>query len=206
MKSLVLAAALSILATPLADAQLLRTEWGLRAGGAAATIRGTDVAFESRQSLVGGLYYRIAPRTPFSLQAEALVLNKGATFDQRLPGGQRVRGDYAALTLELPLLARARLAPVGQLDPVLFLGPYVSVTLTQSMEEVGFPVQRDISFRTFDSGFVFGTGVDLRLVGTTLQFDIRYTLGSPGVLRTDGRSEGNHGVLVFATGLSLPGS
>lgn len=196
---------LTFFLTPLAHGQLIGTQWGVQAGASSATIRGADVNYDARQSLLAGTYFRVNIPGPISVQGEALLLRKGATFDQVLPGQTRIRADYAATTLELPLLARARLAPVGLIVPYIFAGPYAALTLTSSIEESGLDPARDVSFRRTDAGIVLGAGAQLNLIATTVHVDVRYSLGAPGALRIDGASEGRHSVIYFVAGISLPG-
>jgi hypothetical protein len=157
-------------------------EWGLKAGVTGAKISGDldDVAdSRNRTGLTGGLSLAVplAGET-FALQAEALVVQKGATFDQSVdPLGLTtgVDGELELRYVEFPLLARVTLPVALPVKPFAVVGPSFGYTVDAVFKASGVP-DRDLKddIKKLDTSFVLGAGARLGLGTNALTLEARY--------------------------------
>lgn len=98
--------------------------FGIRSGANFATINGEDV--DTRTTFMAGAYLNIPlVNSPVSFQPEVLYTRKGFKND-----GITVKLDY----LEIPVLARLRLGEGQQLQPHIYLGPFVGFNINAESE------------------------------------------------------------------------
>ena len=193
-------AAASLLVLPaIAFAQ----EVGVKAGVNFASISDAEsfINSSSRLGLVGGVWVAV-PMQRFSFQAEALLSEKGVSFDIS-EDGLNAEGDIRIRYLEVPLLARldfgtqtagARFFAVGGLAPAFKVGDARARAEFEGEEET--EVLDDVE--SFDLGLVGGVGVQF---GRAV-VEARYTHGLMN-LSSDGEGDAKNRVFTVTVGLRL---
>ena len=152
---------------------------GLKAGINFASLtpeEDEDPEISRRRGPVGGVWVSTPLGDRFSLQVEALVAEKGVTFEAN-PIGL----DYAKIRLrylELPVLARRGFGDAGSATRVFVLGglaPAFELSARSTVSFEGEVRSQDFgeAIKPFDLGLVGGIGVEF---GPAL-VEARYTLG-----------------------------
>ncbi len=182
---------------------------GLKAGWAHPTLGGSDAqGLSARNTLAGGASLTLPLAAPFSLQAEALYIQKGAKGDV-----EGVTGVFKIGYIEVPLLAKLAI-PVkeSKLSPDLFAGPYVAFKASCKVgaEASGLSASvacadADAKLKSTDFGITFGGGVGFPLTGRISGLiDARYDLGLTKIDDSTVPSNvKNRAFMVFA-GISFP--
>jgi outer membrane protein with beta-barrel domain len=169
-------------------------ELGIKAGVNFASLtpeEDEDPDTSRRPGLVGGVWFRTAPITRFSFQAEGLFSEKGVKFDN-VPFDLDSSGsiDVRVRYIEIPLLARADFGAPGSTTRVFVVGgaaPAFKLSGRAELEFEGEEQTQDIGddTRPLDLGLVGGVGVAF---GRAL-IEARYTHGLRHI-NTDDNGEG----------------
>ena len=174
---------------------------GFKLGLSMYTFGGDDTEFEgvspgTRMGLGAGGFLTFALGPNFALQPELLYVQKGARYEEG-DASVTFKLDY----LDIPVLLKYRFPTEGSIRPNLFAGPVGSIKMSANiqMESGGDEASVDMSdeVKGFDFGVALGGGLDFALSSSTLNFDVRYTLGLTDWPDTDlGGSVRNNGWLV----------
>jgi len=143
---------------------------GVQAGMTFSSVSApSDVTPSNRTGLAAGLALEVPLMTGFSLQPEALFVQRGA--DLMRAGSASVKIAYNSL--EFPLLAKLKIGEA--IAPFLVAGPVGIFNFSSSVEasDGSTSVGWAYSPKTFDLGFAIGAGIDIGPLFTT----IRYTAG-----------------------------
>jgi hypothetical protein len=135
-----------------------------------------DEFLDSRVGFTGGAFLTYAFSRQFAVQPEVLYVSKGAEK------GIFIFTAYWSIDyIEVPVLLKFDLAPMGPAHPNLFAGPAMSILLNSEIG--GFNESFDVAdgMKSVDAGIVFGGGIDYKRV----TFDIRYTLGLSNTVDAD---------------------
>jgi hypothetical protein len=170
-------------------------QFGVKAGVSLSTMDfgGEDVALERRTGLLAGGFVTMPIARRLGLQAEAVYVTKGVALEG--PFASEVDLDY----LELPVLARARLA--GPLFAVA--GPAFAYRLRARGRTtfLGETDEADLSdeFEPWDVGLAAGLGLTIR---RRFEVEVRYTYG----LRNIDIRRGDDGPSVTNRAVALSGA
>ena len=161
---------------------------GLKAGVGSYQFSGDDKVLDGhwphpRTGLAGGAFATFALGSAVALQPELLYVTKGANYKE---GDEKYtfKLDY----LELPLLLKYRFPTSCSLRPSLFAGPAVSFKLSARgvHEGNGEETEEDLdNCQDWDVGVAVGGGLDFAAAGSTITFDVRYTIGLRSWWKTD---------------------
>ena len=136
-------------------------------------------AFGYLPYFVGGLYFNINLGL-FSLQPEVLYTRMGAKYAVDADSLQ-YRFDY----IQVPILIKLNVIPVGPVRPFIAVGGYGSYLLRAKgvMVVEGVSEETDVAdmMQKYDYGVVGAAGVTFRLPGISLSVEGRYNLGLANV-------------------------
>jgi len=174
MKRLAQIALLIMLVTSMlamsADAQI-PIKFGLKGGISSATVTGDDAeGYESRSGIVGGVFTRLSLGGPIGIQAELLLVTKGAkmTFID----------EATSLSVDMTLKANYFEVPVLLSGPVFAFSRSSKTEISTSV--LGLDVGGDLdnyNEKSTDLGLALGVGLDLSLARSVVVLEIRYTVG-----------------------------
>jgi hypothetical protein len=146
---------------------------------------------------VGGLYFNINLGL-FSIQPEVLYTRMGAKYEVGADSLQ-YRFDY----IQVPVLIKLNVIPVGPIRPFIAVGGYGSYLLRAKGVSVigGVSEETDLAdmIQKYDYGAVGGAGVAFRLPGISLSVEGRYNLGLANVAKNalPGESMKNRSVMAL---------
>jgi hypothetical protein len=167
-----------ILAFTAAEASAGALDFGFKGGINIANIHGEDPGDEGdwKNGFSGGILLDWGITPVFGIQPELLYVQNGTKTDF-LDAVLSLKFNY----LQVPVLAMVDLPVGGQLIPVLYAGPYVSILLdsdlTLEADENSATVGLKDYTKSYDSGFVFGAAIDFGLGAGKMTIEGRYNLG-----------------------------
>jgi len=181
-----------LLAIP-APAQPLH--FGLQGGVNSSSFRGDtgvltsgieSASLQRRTSFQLGVAFMADLSDRFSLQTEALYIQKGAVVNGSLFGGLvtqvPVTATYRFAYVQVPLLLKFRFPNDSPITPFVQAGPSAALRTAAGVESsvsgTG-QIRRFDSVGRFDLGGAFGGGIRYSLAESALLLDLRYT---PGLL------------------------
>ena len=130
---------------------------------------------------VFGAFVSINLNKMFAFQPEAYLLTQGGIWEDDFEGSI-YKWEHAVKYIQVPLLAKIRLAQGKTLTPVLFAGPAVDILVSANERFwIDGVLEYDQSFKDYVKplhvGAVFGGGVDFKLDKVMLCLEVRYNLG-----------------------------
>lgn len=144
-----------------------------------------DDATSYRTGFAGGMFLNYSFNDNFSLQPEALYVQKGvdATLYQGLIDlGASLSIEY----FELPLLALYTFANTKRIVPYIYGGPSFSYALSSELKATAYILSAEIDFSSFthttDFGLIAGGGFKVPTDAVTLLFDARFMYGFTNVI------------------------
>ncbi len=169
------------------------------AGGIGA-IGGFDLTAEpqSKTLFAGGAYLSYALHPMLAVQAEVMYATKGVLYDRDFSYsffGTSISGNLNADAelsyLEIPLLLKFILPVEGPIKPYVYAGPsfgkllddqtvikaHIKTNITGDPIETDVPIPADFTYKSLDIGAAFGGGISVRMAGTALGVEARYTMG-----------------------------
>ena len=162
----------------------LSAQVGLKGGINISTLsqKGADLVSVSWEPAIGftvGACYTIDVNEYLAFQPELYYSKKGGKLEGSILSV--LASKYLAIHyLELPLLLKLKFPTQGSINPNLFVGPYVSLKLSDKGEikVLGIELEEElIKIRGSDFGLVFGGGIDFKVRDAVVILDIRYDLG-----------------------------
>jgi len=146
-------------------------------------------AFQNLRSPVGGIFFSLG-FGPLAIQPEVLYVRMGGR-DVIDGSGSEFRFDY----IQVPLLLKLKIIPLGPISPFIFAGGYGSyllkakeVTLVDGVV-VGDPADLGENYEKYDYGVVGGVGLKLKLPGISISIEGRYNYGLQNILTDPGAGE-----------------
>lgn len=183
MKTVILFAAMVLLLSVAASAQVPATGItgkGLKLGLGFASIntdyQELDDFFDSRVGFSGGAFLTYSLSPQFAVQPEVLYVSKGAEKDLFF-----FTAYWSSDYIEVPVLLKFDLMPMGPAHPNLFAGPAMSFLLGSEIGALGVSYDVADGMKSTDFGVVFGAGIDYR----RFTFDVRYDLGLSNTIDAD---------------------
>lgn len=183
--------------------QTLQAGVGLKAGISLSEFRLTSVqpptfSFGNLRYYVGGLSFGLSLGI-VAIQPEVLYTRMGARY---AAGGDSLeyRFDY----IQVPVMLRINVIPVGPLRPFICGGAYGSYLLKAKGVMVidGATNEGDLTedYQRYDYGAVGGAGLAFHLPGITLTAEGRYNLGLKNILKNPAAGEAikNRSIMVLA--------
>lgn len=146
-----------------------RLKLGFQAGMSFSNLNTpSDLAPSNRDGLAAGINVELPVASYFSIQPEALFVQKGADI---LAGNVRFTARYNSL--EFPVLAKLKLP--GNFTPFLVAGPVAILNMGESVESAGPGGGAALGFKpkTFDFAATVGAGIEAGPVFVSA----RYSLG-----------------------------
>jgi len=145
---------------------------------------------------VGGVFFSLGIG-PLSFQPEILYVRMG------------MKGTYEGSTIEyrlnyiqVPLLLKVRVIPVGPVRPIIYAGGYGSYMLSakgvMSSSEGSESADIGEMFEKIDYGVVGGAGVEFKLPGLLLSVEGRYCLGLANIAKDAGEGESGKNRSIMA--------
>jgi hypothetical protein len=145
--------------------------------------------FGRRAGLTGGAFVDIPLGKVVSFEPEALFSQKGATIAVSVPDVGLANGDYRLNYLEVPLLARVRIAKFSNCGVFVLAGPSIGIKLAArvKVEFQGTSDTQDISDQL--PGTDIGLAIGGRIESGQVLGEVRYThgftnLGDTGEVKT----------------------
>ena len=190
MNGRVLSAVFAAAVFLIVPASALAQQVGIKGGANFASLtpeEDEDPDTSRRPGLVAGVWFRTAPTTRFSFQAEGLFSEKGVKFNNIPFDVDSVATvDIRVRYIEIPLLARVNLTDPRSTTRVFVVGgttPAFRLSARAKAEVDGEQETRDISddIEPFDLGLAGGLGVEF---GRAL-IEARYTHGLRKINKDD---------------------
>ena len=162
----------------------LSSQVGLKGGINISTLsqKGADLISVSWKSVTGftvGGFYAFNVNEYFAIQPELYYTKKGGKLEESILSVLASKS-LVIHYLELPILLKLKLTSQGSISPNLFVGPYVSLKLSDKGEikALGIKLEEElIKVKSSDFGLVFGGGIDFKVSNAIVFLDIRYDLG-----------------------------
>lgn len=162
----------------------LSSQVGLKGGINISTLsqKGADLISVSWKSVTGftvGGFYAFNVNEYFAIQPELYYTKKGGKLEESILSVLASKS-LVIHYLELPILLKLKLPSQGSIGPNLFVGPYVSLKLSDKGEikALGIKLEEElIKVKSSDFGLVFGGGIDFKVSNAIVFLDIRYDLG-----------------------------
>lgn len=174
---------------------------GVRAGGTAALLRGdgvglTDDTTDRSLGVSIGVYKSFPMGNGFAVTPEVMYTQKGGELSLDEVVTEAATSSSADLTfhvdyLEVPVTVSYAVPTGGRLVPMLYAGPYVSLSTRRNvdfdLEDVSVSIDGDALFKRVDYGAVFGADLGLRMKTRLATIGVRYDLGIADIAK-DGAS------------------
>lgn len=149
-----------------------RLGFGFRAGLSLSSLHGSDVEqvlgpISLRYGLGIGLIYILQINNDLSFQPELAYMQKGAS-----KGDSTYEFDY----IELPLLLRIKLPPLGSIDAHAHIGPSLAYNIRRQLVS-GDKKYYYTDMSKFDIGLLLGLGLSFDLSIIQIDIDLRYNYG-----------------------------
>jgi hypothetical protein len=162
----------------------LSAQVGLKVGVNISTLsqKGADLVSIPWKSAVGfnvGAFYTLNINEYLAFQPELYYSKKGGKLEAGILSALASKS-LAIHYLELPLLLKLKFPTQSKLSPNLFVGPYLSLKLSDKGEikVAGIELEEEfIKIKGSDFGLVFGGGIDFKVSNVIVILDIRYDLG-----------------------------
>lgn len=154
-------------------------------------------SFSDREQVVFGGFFNVNFGY-IGIQPEVLYVRMGAQY---ISGSDSLAYQYDYI--QVPVLLKFNILPLGPIKPCVFAGPYGSALLSaRRVSNIGGThLDESIKSETnsTDYGLVFGGGVDFSLIAFKLSVDARYCLGMTNIdkLATGGDSLKNKAFMVM---------
>jgi hypothetical protein len=136
--------------------------------------------FANLPAPVGGIYFSLK-LGPLAIQPEVLYVRMGAKVEID-EDGLEYRFDY----IQVPVLLKLSVIPMGPIRPVIYAGGYGSYLLKAKgiMTVGGVPEEEDLGemFEKYDYGVVGGAGIEFKLPGISISIEGRYNYGLKNIL------------------------
>ena len=155
--------------------------WGGRLGMNWTSIKSDfDEGLDARTSGVIGVFTRHKLSSSFYVQPELNYVLKGASRRVDGPLGTPFDFRYSFDYFELPVLLKYNFGskPGDGVKPEIFLGPFVALSLSGSLEVKDVP-NSEVSIenlKSTDIGIAFGTGINFSVEYIDIILELRYTL------------------------------
>ncbi|HQU74653.1 MAG TPA: porin family protein [Calditrichia bacterium] len=155
---------------------------GIKGGLNIATVSleqdgGIDIS--SRTAFAAGLFLEIDPPVfPLSLEVDALFSQKGykSTYETVLGTTQELTANLNYL--DIPVLAKFSIPIAPTASYHVVAGPQMSFKLGEKFESDGNEIESDEDdFKGNEFSLVFGLGVEMNALISSVAIDIRYALG-----------------------------
>jgi hypothetical protein len=176
--TLMLAAVMLFTASPLfAEGMMFGVKGGLNLAnltGDDATMEGVDPSM--KLGFGGGIFFGYSFTELFGIQAEALYMMKGATYEE---GGVSVdtKLDY----IEIPLLFKVNIPTEGKIKPAIFAGPAFGFLMSAKVEDLD--IKDDCE--TMDIGILGGAEVGYKMEKGTIFLNASYEIGMMSIAKVD---------------------
>jgi hypothetical protein len=135
----------------------------------------------------GGIYFSLK-LGPLAIQPEVLYTRMGAKYAVDADSLE-YRFDY----IQVPVLLKLSVIPLGPIRPVIYAGGYGSYMLkAKGVETVGgVPDETDLAdmFEKYDYGVVGGAGIEFKLPGISFSIEGRYNYGLKNILKDPSAGE-----------------
>jgi hypothetical protein len=200
MKRLIIVS-LAVLCVAALLPQTLSAGFGIKGGYSLSkfSLSGTEAPpFTNLGSPVGGIYFSLK-LGPLAIQPEVLYVRMGAEYEVDEDNSLEYRFDY----IQVPVLLKLSVIPMGPIRPVIYAGGYGSYLLKAKgvMTVGGVPEEEDLGemFEKYDYGVVGGAGIEFKLPGISISIEGRYNYGLKNVLTDpgDGESVKNRSMMVL---------
>lgn len=141
--------------------------------------------FSTLKGMTGGVYFSLSFGL-IGIEPEILYSRRGTMWE--IDEANKI--EYLLDYLEIPVLLKFNVLPVGPVRPVLFAGPSFGVLLKATGRMTGVE-DADIAdmFEKTAWGAVFGGGLDFKLAGIALSIDGRYHMGLTNIATEVGEGE-----------------
>jgi len=158
------------------------TTQGVIIGMTLTTINGdVDGTTKIRNGAAAGLFFAYSLLPAFDIQPEILYCQKGTNVNEN---------GYIKLNyITLPVLLKYESPARGPVSPTFFAGPELGLLLSAKINKGDAEMDYGYYLKTFDWGFSFGAGIDIKLVSLKLMLDARYTFGLTNMVHDPGSGD-----------------
>lgn len=185
--ALMLAAVLLFTAAPLFAEGMM---FGLKGGLNMSNWTGDDAALDfgvdpsTKMGFGGGIFFNYAFTELFGIQAEALYMMKGATYEAEFEG-ETFTADAKIDYFEVPLLLKVTIPTEGKIKPAIFAGPAFGFLMSAKVEGDGESVDIKEHLESMDIGILGGAEIGYKMEKGTIFLSASYEVG----MATVGKAE-----------------
>ncbi len=151
--------------------------------------------FGTLKGLTGGVYFSLSFGL-IGIEPEILYSRRGTMWE--IDEANKI--EYLLDYVEIPILLKLNILPVGPVRPVLFAGPSLGVLLNATGRMTGIEdTDIDDMFEKTAWAAVFGGGLDFKMAGIALSIDGRYHMGLTNIAAdtVEGETVKNKGFSVL---------
>ena len=156
--------------------QSLAAGFGIKGGYALSKFSVEGGGFLNLPSPVGGVFFSLK-LGPLAIQPEALYVRMGGKV-----GDSSNRLEWRFDYIQVPVLLKFSVIPLGPIRPVIYAGGYGSylfkargVTVVDGTAQT--PVDMSEDYQKYDYGVVGGAGIEFKLPGIMISVEGRYNYG-----------------------------
>jgi len=183
-KLLSILCAAGLLAFGFNDSQAQDTRFGIKGGLSMYSLEESFMEFsettDSKLGFAAGLYVEKPLSDMFSLQFEALFVQKG---------GEDEFGSETLSYVDIPVLLKVNIPLDGDITPYVYGGGFAGYLIDAKAEDNGDSYDIDEFLDDFNYGVAFGAGVSFGMFNV----DIRYDMGLANILDADDEVAGMFG-------------
>ena len=184
------------------DAQAQDTRFGLKGGltmySMETSVMGFSETSDNKLGFTGGLFVEKPFSDMFSLQFEALYVQKGGDDSDEVIGDGTLTLSY----VDVPVLLKVNIPLDGDISPFIYGGGFAGYLIDATAEGNGESMDVGDFFEDLNYGLMFGAGVSFGMA----HVDIRYDMGLANLIDDGGEMGdvfGNGGIEVTTKGFMI---
>ena len=163
------------------EAQAQDTRFGLKGGltmySMETSVMGFSETSDNKLGFTGGLFVEKPFSDMFSLQFEALFVQKGGEDSDEVWGDESLTLSY----VDIPVLLKVNIPLDGDTTPYVYGGGFFGYLIDASEEANGETHDIGEFFNDFNYGVAFGAGVSFGM----FNLDVRYDMGLANIVDED---------------------
>ncbi len=163
------------------ETQAQDTRFGLKGGLTMYSMETSVMEFsetsDNKMGFTGGLYVNKPLSDMFSLQFEALFVQKGGEDSDMDFGDDKLTLSY----VDIPVLLKVNIPLDGDITPYVYGGGFAGYLIDASSDENGETFDVGDAFDDLNYGVAFGAGVSFGMFNV----DVRYDMGLANIMDMD---------------------
>lgn len=205
MFALMMAAVLLFTAAPLFAEGMM---FGIKGGLNMSNLTGEDAKIDfgvdpsTKMGFGGGVFFNYAFTELFGIQAEALYMMKGATYEVEFEGetfSANINADY----IEIPLLLKVTIPTEGKIKPAIFAGPAFGFLMSAKAEGEGESTDIKDDLESMDIGILGGAEIGYKMEKGMLFLSASYEVGMQTMVKPFDGEDGEEEVDVKNSNIGI---